>query len=342
MQLERLSRSEWADALPTGGIEPFHASAALEVLAEHVAGDLHLLGAFKGDRPVALLPLFEQEKTLGGSRTVGRLLVSPPPGMAVPRLGPVLMPASPKRSKREKLNREFAELVLEETDADGRSTLFRMTGNTDYSDPRPYVWNDFDVETLWTYRLDVGDRDPDALLKDASKSLRREIGDARDLEVTVEREGIDGARGIYEETRKRYAEQGKELSVSWPYVRDLVEAMLATDRARVYVARDAADRFLTGITVLYSDDAGYFWQGGAKHIHEGVAVNSLVHWTIVEDIAEDPPRETVDTYDLLGANTERLCRYKAKFGAELTPYFTVETSGVRMTAAKKAYELVAR
>ena len=335
MQLERLSLSEWEEALPRTGFEPFHAPEALSVLDDHAAGDLLLLGAYKGDRPVALLPVFERD------RRVGRVLVSPPPGMSVSRLGPLVMPASPKRSKREKLNRKFADLVVEETDAGARSTLFRMTGNTDYGDPRPYVWEGFDVETLWTYRLSV-DRDPDDLLKDASKSLRREISDARELDVTVEREGMDGARAIYEETRRRYAEQGRTLPVSWSYVGDLVEAMLETDRARVYVARDEEGRFLTGITALYSNDAAYFWQGGTKSIHEGVAVNSLVHWNIVEDIAEDPPRETVDTYDLLGANTERLCRYKSKFGSELTPYYRVETSGVGMTAAKKAYELVAR
>jgi len=335
MQLERLSLSEWESALPETGIEPFHAPEALSVLDDHAPGDLRLYGAYKGNRPVALLPVFER------TNSVGRALVSPPPGMSVSRLGPVLMPASPKRSKREKLNRKFAELVVETTEADDRRTLFRMTGNTAYSDPRPYRWAEFDVETLWTYRLDV-DRDPDALLKDASKSLRREITDARDLDVTVEREGFDGVRAIYEETRRRYAEQGREFPPDWPYVRDLLEAMLETDRARVYVARDDEDRFLTGVTVLYSNDAAYFWQGGNKSIHEGVAVNSLVHWTIVEDIASDPPRETVDTYDLLGANTERLCRYKSKFGSELTPYYRVETGGVHMDAAKKAYELVAR
>ena len=338
MQLERLSLSEWEESLPDRGFEPFHAPEALDVLDDHVAGDLLLLGAFKGDRPVALLPIFEQTKS------VGRMLVSPPPGRSVSRLGPVLMPASPKRSKQEKLNREFAELVLEELDAEDTTTLLRMTGNTEFSDPRPYVWADYDVETLWTYRLKVGDESPGSLLKDASKSLRREIGDARDLDVTVEREedDLDGARSVFEETRKRYAEQGRTLSLSWDYVSDMVETMLETDRARVYVARDGEGRFLTGITVVYSNDAAYFWQGGARSIHEGVAINSLVHWNIVEDVAKDPPRETVDTYDLLGANTERLCKYKAKFGSELTPYYRVETGGVKMAAAKKAYELVAR
>lgn len=336
MQLERLSLSEWGSALPKEGFEPFHAPEALSVLDDHTDADLQLLAGFNGDRPVAMLPVFEEQ------RAVGTSLTSPPPGMGVSRLGPVLMPASPKRSKYEKLNREFADLVISETEADSKSTLFRMTCNTEYGDPRPFVWDGFDVESLWTYRLDVNSQTPEELLKSTSKSLRREINDAAELDVDIEQEGVDGARAVYDETRRRYAEQGRELSVSWPYVRDLIETMMTEDRARVYVARDSKGRFLTGITVLYSNDAGYFWQGGTRSIYQGVAVNSLVHWAIVEDLANDPPRESVTSYDLLGANTERLCKYKSKFGSELTPYYLVETSGVRMAAAKKAYELVAR
>lgn len=335
MRLERLSLSEWGSALPSDGFEPFHAPEALSVLDAYTDAEMHLLGGFKGQQPVALLPLFDR------SSSVGSVLGSPLPGSGAGRLGPILMPTSPKRSKYEKINRTFAELVVDETGADARSTLFRMVCNVDYPDPRPYTWEGFDVETSWTYRLAV-DEPADALLQAASKSLRREITDARDLDVTVGREGLEGARAVYDETRRRYAEQGRQLSTSWPYVRDLVEEMQADDRARVYVARDDRGRFLTGVTVLYSNDAGYYWQGGTRTVHEGVALNSLVHWKVVEDIAEDPPRESVTTYDLLGANTERLCRYKSKFGSELTPYYVVESSGPGMAAAKKAYELVAR
>ncbi|MFC7137880.1 hypothetical protein ACFQRB_18380 [Halobaculum litoreum] len=51
---------------------------------------------------------------------------------------------------------------------------------------------------------------------------------------------------------------------------------------------------------------------------------------------------SVDTYDLMGANTERICRYKSKFGADLVPYYTVESEGAGMKAAKTAYRLMSR
>jgi hypothetical protein len=124
----------------------------------------------------------------------------------------------------------------------------------------------------------------------------------------------------------------------WPYVRDLWRNL--GDRAQTYVARDADGEYLSGITALYSNDMAYFWQGGARAVYEGTSVNSLVHWHIISDIVEDPPVESVTAYDLMGANTERLCRYKAKFGAELVPYYLVESSGTTMTAAKRAYQFV--
>lgn len=336
MRLERLSLDEWDSALPDEGFEPFHTAEALRVLDDHTDEQLQLFAGFNGDRPVGLFPVF------GRSVRVGTVLTSPPPEMGVGRLGPIVMPASPKRRKREKLNGEFASLVIDETNADATTSLLRVITGTGYEDPRPFVWNGFDVETLWTYRLDVSNCSPDELLTGASKSLRREIRDASALDITVERAGLDGARAVYEETRRRYAEQGRTLPLKWSYVRDLVDALSDVDRARVYVARDEDGRFLSGITVLYSNDAGYFWQGGARSVHDGVAVNGLLHWRVLEDIADDPPRESVTTYDLQGANTERLCRYKSKFGAELVPYYLVETGGASMAAAKRAYELVAR
>jgi len=334
MRVERIGQDAWADALPTSGVEVFHDPAALSVLGEHASGDLELYAGYKGEQPIALLPVVVRR------RAVGTTVLSPPPGLGVPRLGPVLMPTSPKRRKQEKVNREFTERVTGAIGVESPTTLFRMVCGAAYADPRPYVWSDFDVATEFTYRLDVASRSLSDVRASFSKSLRREIGDAEELDVTVSREGLDGAKAVYEDTRDRYREQGRGFPLTWAYVRDLLGAL--SDRARVYVARDAGGAFVGGITVLYSPDAAYFWQGGARSVHEGVSVNSLLHWRVIEDVAEDPPLSSVTAYDLMGANTERLCRYKSKFGADLVPYYTVETKGKPMGVAKRAYQLVAR
>ena len=42
----------------------------------------------------------------------------------------------------------------------------------------------------------------------------------------------------------------------------------------------------------------------------------------------------------MGANTDRLCKYKSKFGASLEPYYTIESAGPQMELAKRAYRKI--
>lgn len=336
MEVERIDLTEWGEALPADGFEVFHTRAALSVLDEHVDGELQLYAGYKGQQPVALMPVVVADRLLS------TFVFSPPPALNVPRLGPVLMPNSPKQRKREQVNQRFVEAIIDAVEGETRLELFRMICNARYADPRPFRWQDFELATQFTYLLDLDGRDHEEVRAAFSKSLRRDISDAEALDVVVERGGLDGARAVYEQTRERYAEQDRSFPLSWEFVSDLVTELAADDRARVYVARSPQGEFLTGITALYSNDDAYFWQGGARTVYEGVSLNSLLHWRIIEDVIDDPPRESVSRYDLMGANTERLCRYKSKFGADLVPYYVVESGGRTMALAKKTYEGLVR
>lgn len=332
MNIERLSMDEWEQHLPDGGFEVFHTPEALGVMEKHFAGNLQLFGGFKGEQPVGLLPVFVQE------RSIGRTVFSPPPSTGTPHLGPIVMSNSPKRRKRERVNRRFVEGILEELSVDSPTTLFRLVCAPPYQDPRPYRWAGLDVQAEFTYHVPVETDDPDEILRSFSKSLRREVRDLGQTEVVVEEEGNGSAAQVYDDIAARYEEQGRRFPLTKGYVRDLVRSL--GERCRVYVARNGDGDYLTGVVVLYSNDAAYYWEGGARASYENISVNSLLHWAVIEDIAVDPALESVNRYDMVGANTERLCRYKAKFSPELVPYYVVESSGTTMELAKTAYSLL--
>lgn len=331
MNVEELSLDEWDRYLPSTGFEVFHTPDALSVMDRHLSGNLRLYGGFKGEQPVGLLPVFEQQ------RSMGRALLSPPPSSGTPHLGPIVMSNSPKRRKRERVNQRFVSGVLDELAVDSARTLVRFVCATPYADPRPYRWAGLDVSTDFTYHLDVAADDPAELLGSFSKSLRREIRSLKESEVTVSvvDDSIAGADLVYDDISARYAEQDEPFPLTREYVHDLVAAL--DDRCRVYVARDENDSYLTGVIVLYSSDAAYYWEGGARASYDDSSVNSLLHWTVIRDVAVDPALESVHRYDMVGANTERLCSYKAKFSPELVPYYVVESSGTTMELAKTAY-----
>ena len=330
MNVETLTPDEWERYLPDSGFEAFHTREALEAMDRHLRGELRLYGGFKGEQPVGLLPVFVRR------RSIGRAILSPPPSTGTPHLGPIVMSNSPKRRKRERVNRRFVEAVLDELAVDSSRTLLRLVCAPSYADPRPFRWSGMDVRAEFTYHLDVTD-DPEELLRSFSKSLRREIRDLEDTDLTVaaEDDGLAAAGRVYEDIADRYAEQGESFPLTEAYVLDLVEAL--EDRCRVYVARDGDGEYLTGVVVVYSNDAAYYWEGGARATYDDASVNSLLHWAVVRDVAVDPDLASVSRYDMVGANTPRLCRYKAKFSPELVPYYVVESGGPTMDLAKTAY-----
>lgn len=333
MEIRRLDLDEWDRRLPGSGFAVFHLPEVLGVLDDHTDAVMHLIGGFKGQEPVGMVPVFVSDSV------VGRTVFSPPPSMGVPHLGPVLMPSSPKRRKIERVNRTFTREVVAELDLNSRFTLFRMVAGPMYTDPRPYHWTDHRVTPRFTYRLAVQE-DPDQLLGRFSSDLRREIRNLRDvdLEVSVERES--GTRRVARDVITRYDEQDESAPITARYVCDLVEAL--GDRARTYVARDSGGNYQGGIIVLYSNDTAYYWQGGVSGTYDGISVNSLLHWRIIEDIGDGSPMESVVSYDLVGANTERLSIYKSKFNPDLVPYYLLESTGPAMTAAKTAYRVLSK
>ena len=330
MRIKRLQLSEWEEALPNRGIEPFHTAAALEVIDRHISGTLHLIGGFKGDEPVGLFPIHERQK-FGG-----RLLLSPPLNLGIGRLGPVVMSNSPKQRKQERTNRKFIRAALDELDATGPRTLFRLACTPGYDDPRPFQWSGFSAQPAFTYRLSLSETDPDTVLKRFSRDLRRDINKADDTDFTIERGGMTDVRKIYDSVKARYREQDHQHPLPWEFVRDLLDTL---EQARVYVAR-ANGEFLAGTIVLYSPETACFWKGGTKTGHT-VSPNSLIHWRIITDILEDPELADVEAYDFYTANNERLAEYKSKFGGEPTPYFIVESGGPAMAAAKGIYRMAA-
>ena len=333
MEVRKLSLSEWADALPASGYEAFHDPDALSVLEEYAQdATLRLYGGFKGDQTRALLPVFVRRLPLGG-----RIVSSPPPGMHVPHMGPLVMPTSPKQRKREQVNQRFADGIMEDLDLDSRSLLYVICSPS-YDDPRPFSWADHSVQVSFTYDLVVGDDDAETVLKTFSKSRRREIRSGQDLDVAIERGGLDEVRAIYDQTQDRFSEQNEYFGLSWAFVRDLYDSL--GDRARAYVARDPDGEFLTGILSLYSADSGSYWLGGVRSDYDNISMNTLLHWAIVRDIVEDPALESVDRYDMVGAGEYRLSKYKSKFNPELRRYYVVNSGGTKMQMAKAAYETI--
>lgn len=333
MKIERVGLDEWNSLLPSSGFEVFHTAEALEVVDDHTTGDLRLLVGYKGERAVGLIPVFIRQIPFGTAVT------SPPPSKGIPRLGPLLMPASPKQRKQESLNRNFVTAVVDDLGLIGSATVFRSTCPTSYSDPRPFVWSGFDVSTEFSYAIDIEGRSKPALIDSFNPRLSEEIrrGErCEDFDISV---------GDVEALHSAYGQASADASgqttpsYPWEYVRDLVTALKAVDRCRIYTATDDSDEVISASVVLFSNDRGYYWQAFPNVEYRGIDVESQFHWAAIKDIVDGVTRESVTKYDLLEANSIDVCHYKSLFGTLHSPNFVAESNGMLMRIARGVYRM---
>jgi CelD/BcsL family acetyltransferase involved in cellulose biosynthesis len=321
--------AEWNDLVErAAGTTPFHRHEALQVLAEHSGMTPYPFVGYKGQEPVGLFPVFALE------RWPLRAAFSPPPDLEVSYLGPVLFDANgAKQRTAERRHRRFVEQILEAVDEEIDSHYSHFRAGTDYDDPRPFVWNGFDPTPRYTYTVDLA-RDPEELFMSFSSDLRRNVRTAEDEFDAEVREG-DAAdvERIVRGVRDRHAEQGVSYAVTPDFARDLHRRMPdAAVRAHVC---EVGGEFVGGKLTLEDGETIYGWQTVADLDHD-LPATDLLDWTVMQRALE----RGVERMDLIGANKQRLCGYKAKFNPEVHTYYSLESSTVATDAIKAAYKRV--
>ncbi|WP_135829002.1 lipid II:glycine glycyltransferase FemX [Halorussus halobius] len=309
---------DWNDLVDRSpGTNAFHYRESLAVQADHADAEYHALVGYKGHEPVGLLPIFE--KRAGGMATA----FSPAPGLGVPYLGPALLNHGKlKRRKRERRTKRFVHGCLDWLDRELDPKYVHVRSDPRFRDVRPFEWREFDVDVRHTYSVDLTP-DEDDLLGSFSSDARNNV--RTDGDYRVYEGGPDEIETVIAQVRARHDEQDERYGVTPEFVVDLHER-LPEGALRPY-ACEIDGEVAGGMIVAERGDAVYRWQGGAKHDRD-LPVNDLVDWAVMTDAKA----RGVERYDLVGANTERLCGYKAKFGPELQTYYSLE-KGTRVTNA---------
>ncbi|MCL9814019.1 GNAT family N-acetyltransferase [Natranaeroarchaeum aerophilus] len=304
---------------------PFHRYEALEVLAEDSSTELHPLVGFKGQEPVGILPVF------GLSRGPISTAFSPPPDLKVSYLGPALLNFEKlKRRKGEQRHEGFIAACVEYLDAEWNPNFTQLRTGPWYEDPRPFGWNEFDVDIAYTYVVDLTP-DPETLLKSFSSDARRNATNEVDADVEITIGSRRALTRIITQVTERHARQGESYKLAPETVAKLYER-LGAERVRPYVCTvDGA--FVGGVVTIEDDRTIYRWQGGAKP-ETDVPINDRLDWHIMTDAMD----RGVDRYDLVGANNQRLCGYKAKFAPDLYTYYSIHHNTPGMGLVSRLYK----
>ncbi len=304
-----------------------HDLRTLEAMARHTGTDLYPLVGFVGQEPIGLFPVFELQK--GPISTV----FSPPPHIRVPYLGPAFLNLGKlKQRKRERRRERFLAGALAWIDDRLAPRYGHIRTTTDFPDTRPFDWNEYTATPEYTYVVDL-DRDESTVLESFSSDARRNITNTPDSAYDLEVGGQRTLARIHEQVAARYESQGISFEVPASFVTDLAAE---SGIARPY-ALSVDGTFVGGIIALeYGDTIGR-WLGGVRTDADvDLPINDLLDWAVMTDGRERGCRH----YDLIGADTPRINRYKAKFNPELVRYYSLEYGSVGMRAGASLYKQV--
>lgn len=261
-------------------------------------------------------------------RRVGRLgwcILSNPP--ATQTVGPWLRECSHSYSRRlHEENELVAELLRSMPICDSADLLLSPT----FTNPLPFLWNDFKVGIHCTYRLtNLGD--PDRLWRGFSDKCRNAVRKAK-KELSVN-EGLDGTT-FYDLLSNTMARQG----MVYPYSRDLVcklqSECVRRGAGKVVYVEDAHGHIHSAAFLVWDATTMYYLMAGSDPDKRGSGANNLLIWHVLQWAAE-----VTQTFDFEGSVIPGIEHFFRSFGATQTLMLRATKESPRFATFKAATHL---
>ncbi|KXS40681.1 MAG: hypothetical protein AWU59_2434 [Methanolobus sp. T82-4] len=288
------------DESPYGTI--FHKWDFLRTVEKHTGSELHPLGVYITEELICIIPLFL--KKVNGIR----MILSPPPGTAIPCLGFVISPRCDVMNLSKKSQRmyEMGKLFSEKIDSMNANYVSIVLTPMFY-DVRPFKWHGFAIDPMTIFMIDL-DRPLDDILKSFSSSRKSAIKklDSYNLKLVES----DDVSMFYGSSVERYREQGLKFPVAGKeYLEEALD--LYPEDIKLYYIRDGEDNTLGGLmTAEYKRMS--MWLGNVKP-DVNVPVNEFLYWELIKK----GQNKNYSILELGGADVPNIAAFKAKFNPSL-------------------------
>jgi len=289
----------------------FHTWKWLKIAEKYTNLKLYPIISYKGTEPIGIIPLFYKKKFI-------KMVFSPPPYAAIPYLGPVLKDYDKlKEDKRlsflSGLQREIDNFIFSEL----KANYISISLPPGMLDCRPFIWTGYHINLFFNYILDLS-KGYNYIWMQFKRKLRGDIERARKRGVYVEEGYKEELSFIYDALIERYREQNRAVYVPKNYLFDLYDEFYPQN-LRIFVAKYENEP-VGGLVALCYKNKISFWIGAAKSNVRGVSPNDLVQWEAMKWACE----HGFKYYEEIGAGTERLAQFKAKYNPILSVCFSAK------------------
>lgn len=303
------------------GGEIFHSSAWLRLLSEVYGARPRRLGLSRDGELIAGIPVLVRR--LGPFRIAG----SPLPGTTTPQMGPLakepggiadVLSAFDRWQRQERI--AISHLICS---GPVESEQLQTVG--------------YDVEPHRTMLLDLRDKTADDLWTGFKSECRTAIRKAEKSGVEVCAAHDLSFIGEYLEMAEGvFARQGRSAPTPREFYEALWRRFHPSGTLQVLLARHDG-KIVSGALFLAHERRLYYLDGASCARGNTLRANNLIHWTILRWAAD---RRMIQ-YDMVGADTPELIRFKSTFGSRLVERPRAHrTSSAIVAAAMQTYLLV--
>ena len=236
-----------------------------------------------------------------------------------PALTPFYSPvfkASVKKylSKSESYNMSMITLIIEELSKEYKILNFALPVNQ--PDIRPYKWLGFHHEVMYTYKIKF---EKNLSNIDYESDIKRRIKNAQELNFEiksgVEKKQIDDYYLLQKKTDKR---QNISFVFNPEQFENYINEMSKTGSAIIYIIYN--DNLpVSGVVVLIEQETAYYLLAATDSDYFSTGLNQ----TLFDHIVKDLYKKGILYYDLVGANTPTIARFKSTYNFPLVPYYVV-------------------
>lgn len=221
-----------------------------------------------------------------------------------------------------KIGRQWLELSTQLVDEmRRRGVLNTLTLPPEVTDVRPWQWSGYQIGVKYSYSIDFPFD-----FGGVSKELRRQLRKAEKDNFRTERTtNMNEVHACLASTEER---QNFSLGLSVEDL-ELARRLLGDDHFRAYATYAPNGNPASATIVLHREGAAAIgWVGGTHTEYLRAGVTSLMDAFSYPDLME----AGATSLDLCGANMPTIAAYKSNWGAQLMPYYSVESYSARRLA----------
>ena len=302
----------------------FHKFEFLKIIEKHTKLKLYTLIGFKGSKAIGILPIF-----FGRSNGI-KTIFSPPPKTGIPTMGAVINYSDFRTNyDKEKVTQEFIKVSNDYIKNNLDPDYLSISCSYGLIDMRGFKWLDYNVTPAYSYILSL-DIEKESMWANLKNDIRTDIRfSIKNKGTVVIEKNAESVKFVFDSVDLRYFDQGLVHPFSKQYVEDIVKKF--PKNVKVFISKKKGTRTSGLLLLLFKDKAMHF-MGATKNENRGIT--SQIMWESIMWAK----KEGYKYFELMGGNTERLCKFKSKYNPQLVTSYVAEKHNLKGAIGKNIYK----